>query len=132
MDVLAASFYRPFQLCFTQPILLAPSAYLGLIYALLFTRFEGFPLVFNEIYHFNLGETGLAFLSIMVGAVIIMIPYSIWLYYDQEKQSDEDGNIAPEDRLPPTIIGSLALCLFPSVCSSSAEEFGSRCTGSYL
>jgi DHA1 family multidrug resistance protein-like MFS transporter len=113
-DIATASFYRPFQLCFTQPILLVTNAYLGLIYALLFTWFEAFPLVFSDIYHFNLGENGLVYLGILVGAVIIMIPYSIWLYLVQEKQFDDQGNIAPEDRLPPAIVGSffIPICMF--------------------
>ena len=113
-DVATASFYRPFQLCFTQPILIVTNAYLGLIYALLFTWFEAFPIVFTGIYHFNLGENGLAFLCIMVGALIIMVPYCIWLYLVQEKQFDVNGNIAPENRLPPAIIGSLFIpaCMF--------------------
>ncbi|THY16582.1 MFS general substrate transporter [Aureobasidium pullulans] len=113
-DVVSASFYRPFQLCFSQPILLVTNAYLALVYALLFTWFEAFPIVFTEIYHFNLGENGLAFLCIMVGAIVIMIPYCVWLYMVQEKQFDEQGNIAPENRLPPAIVGSffIPICMF--------------------
>ncbi|THW75701.1 MFS general substrate transporter [Aureobasidium pullulans] len=113
-DVVSASFYRPFQLCFSQPILLVTNAYLALVYALLFTWFEAFPIVFTEIYHFNLGENGLAFLCIMVGAIIVMIPYCVWLYMVQEKQFDEQGNIAPENRLPPAIVGSffIPICMF--------------------
>lgn len=113
-DIAAASFYRPFQLCFTQPILLFTNAYLGLIYALLFTWFEAFPIVFGDIYHFNLGDNGLAYLCIMVGALVIMVPYCIWLYLVQEKQFDGKGDIAPENRLPPAILGSLfiPICMF--------------------
>jgi DHA1 family multidrug resistance protein-like MFS transporter len=113
-DLILSSLGRPFQLCFQEPILLALNVYLGLIYALLYTWFEAFPIVFVGIYHFNLGQNGLAFLGILVGSVIIMIPYSAWLYFVQEKQFDENGTIEPEKRLPPATVGAIfiPICMF--------------------
>jgi DHA1 family multidrug resistance protein-like MFS transporter len=113
-DIVVASLWRPFQLCFQEPILLATNIYLGLIYALLYTWFEAFPVVFGGVYHFDAGRNGLAFIGILIGAGIIMIPYCVWLYYVQEQQFDSDGNIAPEKRLPPAIVGSfcIPICMF--------------------
>jgi len=55
--------------------------YLGLIYAILYTWFEAFPFVFNDLYHFDLGSSGLTFLGLLVGAVIIMGPYLVSIIY---------------------------------------------------
>ena len=80
MDVKSSileSVSRPFLLCFTEPILLCTNMYLGLIYAILYTWFEAFPLVFNNLYHFDLGSSGLTFLGLLVGAVIVMGPYLV-------------------------------------------------------
>jgi len=71
------SLSRPFLLCFTEPILLCTNMYLGLIYAILYTWFEAFPFVFNDLYHFDLGSSGLTFLGLLVGAVVIMGPYLV-------------------------------------------------------
>jgi DHA1 family multidrug resistance protein-like MFS transporter len=108
------SLSRPFTLCFTEPILVATNGYLGLVYAILYTWFEAFPLVFADIYHFNLGESGLAYLGLLIGAVGVTLPYCYWLWRYQEPLFDEDGNIAPEKRLPPAVIGSamIPVCLF--------------------
>lgn len=39
---------------------------------LLYIWFESFPIVFVGLYKFNLGEEGLAFVGILVGAIIVM------------------------------------------------------------
>ena len=113
-DLGIASLWRPFQLCFQEPILLVLNVYLGLIYALLYTWFEAFPIVFTGIYLFNPGQNRLAFLGIVVGAIVIVIPYLVWLYFVQKKYLDEDGNMEPERHLPPAVFGSflIPICLF--------------------
>lgn len=63
---------RPIVLNFQEPIVLLLNLYIALVYGLLYIWFESFPLVFNGIYKFNLGEGGLAFLGIFVGALITM------------------------------------------------------------
>ena len=46
--------------------------YIALIYGLLYVWFESFPIVFEGIYKFNLSEEGLAFVGILVGAILVM------------------------------------------------------------
>jgi DHA1 family multidrug resistance protein-like MFS transporter len=113
-DIVIASLWRPFQLCFQEPILIATNIYLGLVYSLLYTWFEAFPIVFGGIYNFDPGRSGLAFLGTLIGAWGVMIPYCAWLYFYQEPEFDADGNIPPEKRLPPAIAGSwcIPICMF--------------------
>src|SRR6266536_2746127 len=52
---------RPFTLNFHEPMVALLNSYLALVYGLLYIWFESFPIVFVGIYHFTLGELGLAF-----------------------------------------------------------------------
>lgn len=77
-------------------------------------RFESFPIVFIEIYGFTLGQQGLAFLGLLVGALITLVCLFSWLYFYQEKQFNENGEIEPEKRLQPAMVGAffVPICLF--------------------
>ncbi|GIK07614.1 hypothetical protein Aspvir_003280 [Aspergillus viridinutans] len=104
---------KPFTLNFTEPMVFLLNLYIALIYGLLYVWFESFPIVFTEIYHFNLGQLGLAFLGILVGA-LLTIPYYWWMHRYLEPQFDENGNVPPEARLGPAVVGAcfIPICLF--------------------
>lgn len=76
--------------------------------------FESFPIVFVQGYGFSLGTEGLAFLGILVGALVVIPPFFAYLYYVQEPQFDEKGDLQPEKRLPPACVGGIFIvaCLF--------------------
>jgi len=105
---------KPITLNFTEPIVFLLNLYIALIYGLLYIWFESFPLVFVEIYGFNLGEMGLAFLGILVGTAVSLAAVSAWNYWYLEKQFDDKGNVVPEKRLMPAMVGSffVPICLF--------------------
>jgi DHA1 family multidrug resistance protein-like MFS transporter len=113
-DILLMTAVKPITLNFTEPIVFLLNLYIALIYGLLYIWFESFPLVFTEIYGFNLGLEGVAFLGILVGTLIAVVCLFAWLYFYQEGQFDENGNIEPEKRLLPAMVGCFAvpICLF--------------------
>jgi DHA1 family multidrug resistance protein-like MFS transporter len=80
--------------------------YIALCYAIFYSFFEVFPLVYIERYGFNVGEMGLVFLSIAVGVVISIAGYYAYLYYVVEKEIREHGFGAPERRLIPALFSS--------------------------
>ncbi|KAJ6276456.1 major facilitator superfamily domain-containing protein [Bipolaris maydis] len=84
---------KPITLNFTELIVLFLNLYIAFICGLLYLWFESFPIVFEGIYHFHLGSMGLAFLGILIGF-------------------DGNGNIAPEKRMFPGMIG----CFFVPIC----------------
>ncbi|KAE8382871.1 major facilitator superfamily domain-containing protein [Aspergillus bertholletiae] len=108
-DVIFEALIRPFQLCFLEPIVLFLNLYISLIYGILYIWFEAYPIVFSEIHGFNAGETGLAFLGIIVGAVLTIAGYFVWKAKYQAQFFDEKWNIAPEHQLPPTCVGAFAI-----------------------
>lgn len=103
---------KPITLNFTEPIVFLLNLYIALIYGLLYIWFESFPLVFVEIYGFNLGLEGVAFLGIFVGTIIAVVIIFLWNYYYLEKQFDDAGNVEPEKRLIPAMVG----CFFVPIC----------------
>lgn len=105
---------RPFTLSFTEPICFFLNLYIALIYALLYLWFESFPLVFIDIYHFSLGTQGLAFLGILIGAILIFPPFVWWVHKYMEPKFNEKGEIKPEERLKPAFVGAffIPICLF--------------------
>jgi len=113
-DIVMMSLVRPFTLNFTEPMVFFLNLYIALIYGLLYIWFESFVIVFVEIYGFGLGEEGLAFLGIFVGAMVVIPPYFCYLYFFLEPQFDEEGNIQPEKRLIPCFVGGfcIPICLF--------------------
>ncbi|KAF2189705.1 hypothetical protein K469DRAFT_723628 [Zopfia rhizophila CBS 207.26] len=105
---------RTITLNFTELMVFLLNVYIALIYGLLYIWFESFPVVFIEMYHFNLGQQGPAFLGILVGAIVILICFLFWLYLVQEKHFDDNGELSPEKRLPPAMVGAffVPVCLF--------------------
>lgn len=46
--------FKPFQLNFSDPILFALNLYLAFVYAVLYSWFEAFPLVYEQVSSFRL------------------------------------------------------------------------------
>ncbi|KAJ8607713.1 hypothetical protein MRB53_040101 [Persea americana] len=113
-DIAMMVLIRPFSLTFTEPVLLALNLYIALLYALLYIWFESFPIVFGGFYGFDDGEIGLAFLGILVGALITLPPFWWFLHVHTEPKFDENGDLTPELRLPPACVGGfcVTICLF--------------------
>lgn len=63
---LKTAMVRPFILMFMEPIILFMSFYLSFVYALLYATFFAFPIAFEEIRGWNMGITGVSFVSIIV------------------------------------------------------------------
>lgn len=114
-EALQMTLVRPFTLTFTEPILFFLNLYIALIYALLYLWFESFPIVFQGIYHFTPGKSGLAFLGILLGALVTIPPFFWYVYkYMEPKFNRQTGEIRPEERLVPALVGAffIPICLF--------------------
>ena len=104
---------RAFTLTFTEPIVFLLDLYTALLYGVLFTWFESFPLVFGETYNFTLNMQGLVFLGIFIGGVFTVPVYLLWIRLGIVPHVTKP-NFKPEMVLPPTFFGSISLpiCLF--------------------
>ena len=113
-EILLMVFVRPFTLTFTEPICFFLNLYIGLVYSLLYLWFESFPIAFIQVYQFSAGTEGLAFLGILFGAIIVMAPFFYYFHKYIEPQFNSNGELRPEIRLQPALVGAffLPVCLF--------------------
>ena len=113
-EILLMVFIRPFTLTLKEPICFVLNLYIALAYGLLYLWFESFPIVFSHIYHFSQGLEGLAFLGILIGAFALMMPFFYYSYKFVEPQFNHNGELRPEIRLQPAMVGAffLPVCLF--------------------
>ncbi|KAG7444653.1 MFS general substrate transporter [Guyanagaster necrorhizus] len=112
--VMQEALIRPFILA-KEPALMFANVYLGFVYAIFYLWFEAFPLVFTDIYNFNLGLSGLPFLAFAVSG---SITYTVYVFYQKyhiapryAKAAAAGVDIAPEIRLE---IGLTASIFIPT------------------
>ncbi|KAH8675248.1 major facilitator superfamily domain-containing protein [Xylariales sp. PMI_506] len=107
-EVLKKSLSRPWIMLFQEPIVLIISLYTAIVYGTLYMMFGAFPIVFQENRGWNAGVGGLPFAGVALG-MFVSIAYCIQDNTRFAKIIAEKGKSAPEDRLPPSIFGSLLL-----------------------
>lgn len=113
-DIVMMSLVRPFTLNFTEPMVFFLNLYIALVYGILYIWFESFVIVFIDLYGFSIGLEGLAYLGILIGAIIVIPPYFWYLHKFLEPQFNENGELQPEKRLYACTVGAfcIPICLF--------------------
>ncbi|KAM0749043.1 MFS general substrate transporter [Meredithblackwellia eburnea MCA 4105] len=100
-DVVFEALVRPLVMLFTEPIMALFSAYLCLIYGLLYGFFFSYPIVFQIGHNFSWGQTGLCFFGILIGiALVAVTACPLQEQYYQRKVAEGNGQTIPESRLP--------------------------------
>ncbi|KAE8829798.1 hypothetical protein PTNB73_06232 [Pyrenophora teres f. teres] len=112
-NLLSKCFSRPFLLC-TQPIVMAFTLYLVIVYIILFTFLDGYPYIFAETYGINEGLSNICFVGLFVGialaVVLVPLVYRITIHQLQRDGDDGSGSsINRESRLYFAMIGAPAL-----------------------
>lgn len=95
---------KPFEIMFKDPAVLFTNVYTALVYGIYYSFFEAFPLVYGPLYGFNIGETGVVFLCIVVGCVLAMGIYFYYLQFMLIPDILKNGLRAQESRLRPALI----------------------------
>lgn len=101
--------WRPIEITLMEPVVFLINIYIALIYSIMYLWFEAFPIVFLETYNFTLVESGVTYVSVMIGILfgaVIYIPI-IWKHFTTPLKKNE--NVYPEVFIPPAIIGSLLM-----------------------
>ena len=113
--LLHLTFFRPITMLVTEPIVIAWSSYIAFNFAVLYSFFAAFPLVFSSIYNFGPEQTGLTFLAIGVGCILATATFIIidrLIYRKHHAQSHIQGHagvVAPEHRLYAAMMGSIGI-----------------------
>jgi MFS transporter, DHA1 family, multidrug resistance protein len=108
-NLLIEALWRPIQTIVLDPAIAFTAVYTALIYGIYYSFFEAFPIVYLGYFGFNLGQMGLAFLTIIVGATIAIIAYVGYVWYVVEPGIRTLGLGAPEKRLVPALVASFLL-----------------------
>lgn len=108
---LTISLFRPLHMLVTEPIVGFTSLYVACMFATLFTFFAAVPYVFQGVYKFSIEQSGLVFLSIVIGCVLgtITIILCDILLYRPQIPKHPPHMVPPEYRLYPAMIGSIGL-----------------------
>jgi MFS family permease len=104
-QLVTATLVRPLYMLVTESIVCLCSLYTAFNFAVLFTFLTAFPLIFQNVYDFSSGQTGLVFLSIAIGCVVGAVSYIV---IDHQVHMRK-GHLysMPEQRLWGAMLGSL-------------------------
>lgn len=111
------SLFVPWQLNLLNPSIGFTSLYCGLVYALFYSFFEFFPLVYGDVYDMSIGEVGLVFVSVVIAVLLAFVGYASFTHFVVNKAIKEGRTMAPEPFDPGTICfhphprGALCVCL---------------------
>ncbi|KAI9795903.1 MAG: hypothetical protein M1833_006630 [Piccolia ochrophora] len=109
--VLFDSLIKPMQITVLDPAIAFTNLYTSLIYGIYYSFFEVFPLVYGPIYGFNLGETSVVFVCILVACVLGVCIYCSYIYFYLEPDILANGLRVQEHRLVPALF---AVFLMPA------------------
>lgn len=99
-------FTRPLKMLIMEPIILLVSLYMSFIYGLVYCLLEAYPYVFEEIYGFPPGVSGLPFIGLIIGQVL-GCGLILSLQASYAKKLVENKNVpVPEWRLVPALLGA--------------------------
>jgi MFS family permease len=101
---------RPLRILFLQPIVFVMAVYMALIYGTLYLLITTFPDVWQRLYGFTLGETGLTYLGIALG-FMIAIQFGIPQIDKQYRRltAKNNGVAMPEYRMPVANVGAVCI-----------------------
>ncbi|KAK7420295.1 hypothetical protein QQZ08_010495 [Neonectria magnoliae] len=113
LNAIGHSLLKPFQLLIFEPMCLNLCIFSAILLGILYLFFGAFPLVFRDVYGFNLWQVGLTFLGILIGMLMAACLDPVWynnrarLIARLNAATGVDGASEPEFRLPPAILGSV-------------------------
>ncbi|KAH7019262.1 major facilitator superfamily domain-containing protein [Ilyonectria destructans] len=113
ISAVSHSLLTPFQLLIFEPMCLNLCIFSAILLGILYLFFGAFPLVFRQIYGFNLWQVGLTFLGILIGMLLAACLDPVWhrirarLVDKLSQETGVEGSSEPEFRLPPAILGSI-------------------------
>lgn len=79
----------------------------ALLLGILYLFFGAFAIVFEGAYGFNLWQTGLTFLGMLVGMFAGTLTSGLWMKVRGRLIAKNGGKIEPEFRLPSVMVGSI-------------------------
>ncbi|KAH8807427.1 bicyclomycin resistance protein [Xylogone sp. PMI_703] len=108
-NIFTKHFSRPLRMLLTEPMVTSIAVYASFAYSLIYLTLEVFPIVFREHRHWSLLPSTLPFLGILFGVICAIFVNMINQSFYRKALKRNNGNVIPEARLPPIIIGGVLL-----------------------
>ncbi|KAI0296924.1 MFS polyamine transporter [Multifurca ochricompacta] len=110
-EILRLTILRPFTMMFVEPILALITIYISLVYGIVYSLFEAYPLIFIGKRGLTIPQNGLMFIGIGIGAVLSV--FVTWFFSRSYPQLIKEwrGFPPPEKRLPMGMIAGPMLVI---------------------
>ncbi|KAF2801672.1 bicyclomycin resistance protein [Mytilinidion resinicola] len=109
-DLIRHALLRPLKILFLSPVVIAFSVYLAIVYGYIYLLFTTITPMYEKVYGWNTGMTGLAYLGMGIGSLLSLFVFSHFSdKLMKERAKAESGSVKPEYRLPPMIYGAISL-----------------------
>ncbi|KAF4962165.1 hypothetical protein FSARC_9739 [Fusarium sarcochroum] len=105
LTAIGYSLLRPCQLLIFEPMCLNLCLYSAILLGILYLFFGAFPLIFSNVYGFNLWQIGLSFLGIAAGLIVGIATNPIW--HRVHLRLQRQGANEPEFHLPSAVAGAV-------------------------
>ncbi|KAL3453039.1 major facilitator superfamily domain-containing protein [Aspergillus insuetus] len=108
--ILYNAIMKPAQINVLDPAVLFSTIYTSLVYAIFYSFFESFPLIFEEVYHFRFELSGLPFLAVLPALLVASSLIAFYWYISVVRHFPSKGFEAfgaPEGRLVPALLTCL-------------------------
>ncbi|KAL8956374.1 MAG: hypothetical protein Q9193_006098 [Seirophora villosa] len=121
LAVFKLAIVRPLKLLFLSPIVLALSTLMAVAYGYIYLLFTTLTPVFESVYRFSSGSVGLAYLGIGVGCLVGMLFFG-GISDRTVKNKSKNGEMKPEYRLAPMILGAFVIPIGLFLYGWTAQE----------
>ncbi|KAH8668856.1 major facilitator superfamily transporter [Xylariales sp. PMI_506] len=109
-ELIKINLMRPFVLFFTEPILWFFNLWISLVYGILYLCFVAYPIVFEQYRGWSPGISGLAFVGIGTGTMMVIVGEPLLRKIINAHPKDpETGKVPPEATARVMILGAI-LC----------------------
>ncbi|GAB7361428.1 hypothetical protein MBLNU230_g1484t1 [Neophaeotheca triangularis] len=102
---------KPMQMIYREPILIAMTAYMSLVYGILYLIFFALPYSYQLDRGWTLGVASLPFIGIFIGVVLACAMMSLEMRLRFNPKMLKAQKLLPEERLPNMIAGSIILVI---------------------
>ncbi|KAI9155457.1 Polyamine transporter 4 [Paramyrothecium foliicola] len=104
---------RPIRMLLFEPIVTFICLFVSVEFGVLFSFFAAVPYTFGRVYHFSIEQSGLVFVSVVVGCLLSLVTILACevLLYRKQVPRYPPNCVPPEHRLYPAIISSFGFPL---------------------
>lgn len=108
-DIVQRYLTKPVRIIVQEPILVILTAYLTLVYGILYLSFQAFPPAYQQR-GWSIPMSNLPFLAVLLGVISAFLTCSLYtMTYYKKRVIANNGMTEPEWRLPPMILGAALL-----------------------